>query len=87
LSHNQKAENLMREGKRSEALAEAEQAVALAPDSVQVNATLGDILASLGRSDDAYKSYEKALNLAQTIEPEFQVGWVASLKKKVAGQK
>jgi hypothetical protein len=87
LSHNQKAENLMWEGKRSEALAEAQQAVALAPDSVQVNATLGDVLAALGRSDDAHQSYVKALNLAQTVAPEFQVAWVAGLKKKVAGQK
>jgi hypothetical protein len=87
LDHNQKAQNLQWEGKRTEALAEAQQAVALAPDSVQINAMLGDILASLGRSDDAHQSYEKALNLAQTIEPEFQVGWVGDLKKKVAGQK
>lgn len=87
LSHNQKAENLLGEGKRSEALVEAQQAVALAPDSVQINATLGDILAALGRPDDAHQSYEKALNLAQTIAPEFQVGWVAGLKKKIAGQK
>jgi tetratricopeptide (TPR) repeat protein len=86
LSHNQKAENLMREGKRSEALVEAQQAVALAPDSVQSNAMLGDILAALGRSDDAHRSYAKALNLAQTVEPEFQVGWVPGLEKKVAGQ-
>jgi hypothetical protein len=87
LDHNQKAQNLLWEGKRTEALAEAQQAVALAPDSVQINAMLGDILASLGRSDDAHQSYEKALNQAQTIEPEFQVGWVQDLKKKVAGQK
>jgi Dolichyl-phosphate-mannose-protein mannosyltransferase len=87
LSHNQKAENLMREGKRPEALVEAQQAVALAPDSVQINATLGDILAALGRRDDAHQSYEKALNLAQTVEPQFQVGWVPGLKRKVAGQK
>jgi hypothetical protein len=87
LDHNQKAQNLQWEGKRTEALAEAQQAVALAPDSVQTNAMLGDILASLGRSDDAHQSYEKALNLALTIEPEFQVSWVGDLKKKVAGQK
>jgi 4-amino-4-deoxy-L-arabinose transferase-like glycosyltransferase len=87
LGHNQKAENLMWEGKRSAALVEAQQAVALAPDSVQINATLGNILAALGRPSDAHQSYEKALNLAQTIEPEFQVGLVPGLEKKVAGQK
>jgi Flp pilus assembly protein TadD len=59
----------MWEGKRSEALTEAQQAVVLAPDSVQVNATLGDILAALGRSEEAHESYETALNLALTIEP------------------
>jgi hypothetical protein len=87
LSHKQKAENLMGEGKRSEALVEAQQAVALAQDSVQINATLGDIFAALGRSADAHRSYAKALNLAKTVEPEFQVGWVPGLEKKVAGQK
>ncbi len=87
LDHNQKAENLQWEGKRTEALAEAQQAVALAPDSVPMNVTLGDLLSALGRTDEARESYAKALKLAQTVEPEFQVGWVPGLEKKLAAHK
>ncbi len=37
---------------------------------------LGDVQSALGRTAEAQRSYETALHLAQTIAPEFQVGWV-----------
>jgi len=67
-----------------EALSEAQQAVALAPDAVNPNVVLGDILAALDRPQEARQSYARALTLAKTIEPEFQVGWVEHLQKKLA---
>ena len=74
LGHDQQAGKFQDAKKYPEALAEIQQAVALAPDSVQINYDLGDILSALGRHDEAHQSYAKALHLAQTIEPEFQEG-------------
>ena len=86
LGHTQKAGNLLEAKRLSEALSEAQQAVALAPEAVRTNATLGDVLAALGRSDEARHSYQKALSLAKTVEPEFQIGWTDGLEKKLAGK-
>lgn len=44
---------------------------------------LGDVQTAMGRPEEARQSYEKALTLAKTVEPEFQVGWVDGLKKKL----
>ncbi len=83
IGHEQRAGNLLDEKKLSEALVEAQQAVSLAPDAVKANAVMGDVLAAMGRPDEARQSYHKALALAKTIEPEFQVGWVSDLEKKL----
>jgi hypothetical protein len=37
----------------------------------------------MNRSDEARPYYEKALHLAETVQPEFQIGWVEGLKKKL----
>ncbi len=83
ISHNQKAGHLLDAKQLPEALSEARQAVALAPDAVRTNAMLGDVLTAMGRPEEARQSYQKALTLAKTIEPEFQVGWVDGLEKKL----
>jgi 4-amino-4-deoxy-L-arabinose transferase-like glycosyltransferase len=83
ISHNQKAGHLLDAKQLPDALSEARQAVALAPDAVRTNAMLGDVLTAMGRPEEARQSYHKALTLAKTIEPEFQVGWVAGLEKKL----
>jgi tetratricopeptide (TPR) repeat protein len=84
LGHTQRAQQLLDANHLPEALAEAQQAVVLVPNAVKPNALLGDILNAMGRTADAHDSYEKALALAQTIEPDFQVGWVGGLEKKLA---
>lgn len=84
IGHAQKARELLTAQQLPEALAEAEQAVALAPNAVNPNVVLGDVLTAMGQSDEARKSYEKALRLAQTVEPEFQIGWVGSIQQKLA---
>jgi predicted negative regulator of RcsB-dependent stress response len=78
---------LLDAGKPDEALIEAQRAVELAPNAVACNVALGDVLAALNRQPEARTQYEHALQAAQTIHPEFQVGWVSSLQKKLAGPK
>jgi tetratricopeptide (TPR) repeat protein len=84
ISHTQKAGNLLEAKKLPEALAQAQQAVALAPHAVNANAMLGEVLTVMGRPAEARQSYQAALRLARTVEPEFQVGWVERLEKKLA---
>ena len=85
LSHGQKADFLLQEKKVPEALAEARQALALAPDSVSVNATVAGVLDGAGQRAEARPYYEKALALAKTVEPEFQEEWIARLEKRLGG--
>jgi tetratricopeptide (TPR) repeat protein len=86
LSRVQEAQNLLAAGQVGQALAEAQGAVALAPESVQTRMALGDVLAAAGRADEARAEYEKALQLAKTIEPEFQVRSVPDIERKLAGK-
>ena len=86
-SHSQNARNLLTANQPAEALKEAQQAVALAPNAVRPNAMLGDVLEALHRPEEARTAYQKALGLAQTVEPEFQVGWVSDLERKIAAQR
>ena len=87
LGHSQRAQAYLQAKAYPEALAEAQQAVALASDWVKPNALMGDALTALNRPDEASPYYEKALHLAKTVEPEFQVGWVEELEKKVASSR
>lgn len=85
LGHAQSAGALLEAKKRDEALAEAQTAVALAPDSVATQTALGDALAALDRKDEAHTAYARALELAKTVEPAFQGGAVPGLEKKLEG--
>ena len=86
LGRVQKAQNLLAAKQAEQALSEAQAAVALAPESVQTRMTLGDALAAAGRPAEARAEYEKALRLAKTIEPEFQVLSVPDIERKLAGR-
>jgi tetratricopeptide (TPR) repeat protein len=66
-----------------EALAEAQQAEALAPDSASVNATMGRALDASGRAQEALPYYQKALTLAQTVEPQFQQSLIHGLEARL----
>jgi 4-amino-4-deoxy-L-arabinose transferase-like glycosyltransferase len=83
LTHSQKAGDLLTANNFPAALNEAEQAVALAPQDVKANSILGDVLVKLNRNSEARASYERALHLAKTTEPEFRTGWIADLQKKL----
>ena len=84
VGHVQKAEDLLAAKQLDGALAEAQTAVQLSPTSVQARMMLGDVLRAMGREDEARQSYEKALESAQTIAPEFQVGSVEGIQGKLA---
>jgi len=83
ISKVQKTQNLAQAKQLDAALHEAEAAVALAPDSVDTQLALGDILRELGQPHQARTSYEKALQLAETIEPEFQIRRVPDIERRL----
>ncbi len=82
-SHIQKARDLMQQKQFGDALVEAQEAVKLAPENVDSNAVLGDVLVELKRPEEARALYEKALVLAKTVEPQFQAGRAEGLERKV----
>lgn len=84
LGHIQNAQNLLAAKQTDAALSEAQSAVTLAPESVSARMILGDALTAVGRKEDARAEYEQALQLAKTIEPEFQVGSLSQIEQKLA---
>ena len=84
LAHAQRADLFLAEKKLPEALQEAQQGVALAPDSARVNATMGSVLDAAGRRAEARPYYESALQQALNIQPDFQKWMVPVLKQRLA---
>ncbi len=83
LSKTQRAQNLAQTKQLDQALQEAQAAVALAPDAIQTQLALGDILLAMGQPQQARASYEKALELAKTIEPEFQIRSIPDIEQRL----
>lgn len=83
ISKVQKAQNLAQAKQLDQALQEAQVAVALAPDSIRTQLALGDILLEMGQPQQARVSYEKAFELAKTIEPEFQIRSVPEIEQRL----
>jgi 4-amino-4-deoxy-L-arabinose transferase-like glycosyltransferase len=83
ISKVQKAQNFAQAKQLDQALQEAQAAVALAPDAIQTQLALGDILRELGQTEQARTSYEKALEFAKTIEPEFQIRAIPSIEERL----
>src|SRR6266481_830736 len=86
LGHAQHAMVLLDGKQLNEALAEAQTAVGLAPDSVMAQSALGDALTALNRPEEARVVYQRALELAKTVEPEFQVSSISTLETKLASK-
>jgi tetratricopeptide (TPR) repeat protein len=84
IGHAQKAWDLLGANQPEQALAEAQKAAELAPQTVRGNTVLGDVLGALKRHDEARAAYSKALTLAKTVQPEFQLGAVEGLERKIA---
>ena len=83
ISKVQKAQNLAQAKQLEQALEEARAAVELAPDAIQTQLALGDILREMGEVEEARACYEKALELAKTIEPEFQIRSVPDIEQRL----
>lgn len=79
----QKAQNLVQSKQLEQALHEAQAAVALAPDSIQAQLALGDVLREMGRVEEARARYDKSLELAKTIEPEFQIRSIPGIEDRL----
>jgi hypothetical protein len=86
LARAQKADMFLAEKKLPEALQEAQQAIGLAPDSVPVNVTMGNVLDAMARRVEARPYYETALQQALTIHPDFQGGLAPFLQRRLAAQ-
>ena len=84
LGRIQKAHNFLGAKQLQEALTEAQAAVTLAPDSVQAQLVLGDVLREMGQAEQARVAYQKALELAKTIEPDFQIRSVPEIEQRLA---
>ena len=82
-SHAGIAEKLIQDGKLNEALAEAQNAVAMAPNDVGSQYALGDALMHLKRKDEAKAAFQRAITLAETIYPEYQATYVPFLKEQL----
>jgi len=87
ISKVQKARNLIAAKQLDEALREAQAAVELSPDSVETQLALGDILNEKGQPQLARLSYEKALQLAKSIEPEFQIRSIPGIEQRLKSLK
>ena len=83
LSKVQKAQNLVQAKQLDQALEEAQAAVALSPDSIHTQLALGDVLREMGQLEQARAIYERALELAKTIEPEFQIRSIPSIEQRL----
>ena len=81
LNHVTRAQLAVQGKHLDEALSEAQAAVALAPRSVQAQAELGDVLRQLNRPEESRQAFQKALDAAETIQPEFHSGWIPGLKR------
>jgi Flp pilus assembly protein TadD len=75
------AKRLADEGKISEAVAEAQEAVRLAPDSANMQAGLGLTLMEDGRTQEGKQVNATALRLARSVYPELQRGLIQLLER------
>jgi hypothetical protein len=84
LAHEQRARDFLAANQIDQASNEAEAAIAVYPDCVPTQVLLGDLMVIKQRPVEARAAYEKALKLALTVEPEFQLQWVSTVKGKLA---
>jgi 4-amino-4-deoxy-L-arabinose transferase-like glycosyltransferase len=83
LGRIQKAHGFLAEKRLQEALTEAQAAAQFAPDSVQTQLVLGDVFREMGHTEQARAAYQKALELAKTIEPEFQIRSIPEIEERL----
>lgn len=80
-SRVQAAYGLLQEHKMGEAIAEAQSAVRLAPDSAKINAALAQVLMAAGQKTEGQRALATAIHLARTIHPDFQAQLIHSIEQ------
>jgi tetratricopeptide (TPR) repeat protein len=80
VTHESRAALLAQSNLFEEALAEAEMAAALAPNSVDAQVALGNALVEMKKFPEARIAFQTALSLAQSVHPEYQKSWIAPLQ-------
>jgi len=85
LSHMQKAGNLGRAGRPSEALVEAQAAVDADPDFFGAQQALGDALMRLHCRDEARAAWQRAFELAKKLEPGVRESRIEAIERRLAG--
>jgi 4-amino-4-deoxy-L-arabinose transferase-like glycosyltransferase len=83
-SHSAAADRLAAKHQMPEAIAEAQEAVRLAPDSADIQAALGRTLTAAGQTQDAQQANAKALQIARSVHPDFQAPLIAQLQAATA---
>ncbi len=83
VSHTQQTAVLLKAGKTTEALQEAQTAEALNPGGLREEIAMGDALSAAGRKQDAMTHYAKALTVAQGMEAGGREKWVPIVEKKM----
>jgi 4-amino-4-deoxy-L-arabinose transferase-like glycosyltransferase len=80
-----KSGDLLGQRQPEQALAEAQSAIALAPDSMQALMALGDAQKAMQKNAEARTTFEKALAIARIMEPTAQEVWIPRVQEKLAG--
>jgi 4-amino-4-deoxy-L-arabinose transferase-like glycosyltransferase len=76
--------NLLDQHQPDQALAEAQAAIAFAPDSLQALMALGDAQKALRKNAEARTTFEKALQQVHLMEPTAQAVWIPKVQEKLA---
>jgi len=85
LNHLTQSQIQEKAGHMDQAMAEAQMAVQLAPNSLQPQARLGLLLMQSGRQDEGHQALQRAFTIAETIQPELQSRWtVAAVRSALA---
>ena len=82
LNQASRAQHLLEDGSLDAALYEAQHAVKTAPESIQAQMALGDVLMKLSCSSEAHAAYQAALAAAQRLGPENQE-WITAIKNTI----
>jgi 4-amino-4-deoxy-L-arabinose transferase-like glycosyltransferase len=83
LSRAQRAFQLFIAGKPDQALPFAREAVAIDPEEIISQTTLGDVAAALGQKDEARQAWQAAIVSARRLEPDAQPSYIPGLEAKL----
>jgi Flp pilus assembly protein TadD len=86
LNHLTQSQLQQQAGNMEQALAEAQTAVQLAPDSLRTQAALGLLLMKLNRPEEGRQTLQRALTIAETVKPDLQSPWTVASVKAALGK-